>query len=54
MAILAVIVATVSLLGHRTHTEEIVLQNGVSNGWAYYQAKAIRRHADQALLDITT
>ena len=28
MAILAVLVATVSLLGHRAHTEEILLQTG--------------------------
>ena len=27
MAVLAVLVATVSLLGHRTHTEEIILKN---------------------------
>jgi hypothetical protein len=51
MAILAVFVAAVSLLGHRTHTEEIILQNRVSDGWAYYQAKNIRRHADQVVVD---
>ncbi len=27
MAIVAVLVATISLLGHRAHTEEILLQN---------------------------
>ena len=36
MAVLAVLVATVSLLGHRTHTEEIILQNKVTDQWAYY------------------
>jgi hypothetical protein len=51
MAILAVLVATVSLLGHRSHTEEVVLQNRVSDGWAYYQAKTIRRHEDQIVVD---
>ena len=39
MAVLAVLVATVSLLGHRTHTEEIILQNKVTDQWSYYQAK---------------
>ena len=34
MAVLAVLVATVSLLGHRTHTEEIILQNQVTDKWA--------------------
>src|SRR3954451_17225134 len=52
MAILAVAVATVSLLGHRAHTEEVILQARVSDGWAYYQAKTIRRHADQIAVDM--
>ena len=51
MAVLAVVVATVSLLGHRTHTEEVVFQNKASDEWAYYQAKSIRRHEDQIFVD---
>lgn len=54
MAVLAVVVATVSLLGHRTHTEEIILQNKVTDQWAYYQAKNIRRHNDELFADLTT
>jgi hypothetical protein len=54
MAVLAVLVATVSLLGHRTHTEEIILQNKVTDEWAYYQAKNIRRHTDELFADLTT
>src|SRR5450631_2673873 len=54
MAVLAVCVATVSLLGHRTHTEEIILQNKVTDQWAYYQAKNIRRHNDEMFADLTT
>lgn len=54
MAVLAVIVATVSLLGHRTHTEEVVLQNRTSDQWAYYQAKNIRRHEDQMFVDLAS
>jgi len=46
MAILAVLVATVSLMGHRSSTEEIILQNKVTDQWSYYQAKNIRRHND--------
>ena|SRR3974390_796638 len=53
MAILAVLVATVSLLGHRTHTEEIILQNKATDQWGYYQAKNIRRHSDEQFLDLT-
>jgi hypothetical protein len=44
MAILAVCVAVVSLLGHRAHTEELLTQNKATDQWAYYQAKNIRRH----------
>lgn len=54
MAVLAVLVATVSLLGHRTHTEEIILQNKVTDQWSYYQAKNIRRHSDELFADLTT
>ena len=54
MAVLAVLVTAVSLLGHRAHTEEVVLQNKVSDQWAFYQAKNIRRHTDELFADITT
>ena len=54
MAVVAVLVATVSLLGHRTHTEEIILQNKVTDQWAYYQAKNIRRQNDELFADLTT
>src|SRR6202453_848780 len=47
MAVLAVLVATVSLLGHRTHTEEIILQNKVTDQRSYYQAKNTRLHTDE-------
>ena len=52
MAVLAVLVATVSLLGHRTSIEEVVLQNKVTDQWAYYQAKNIRRHSDESFADM--
>lgn len=52
MAILAVLVAVVSLLGHRAHTEEVVLQSRASDQWAYYQAKSIRRHTDELFADL--
>jgi uncharacterized membrane protein YcjF (UPF0283 family) len=44
MAILAVCVAVVSLLGHRAETEELLFQNHATDQWSYYQAKNIRRH----------
>jgi glutamine synthetase type III len=54
MAILAVLVAVVSLLGHRAHTEEVVLQNKATDQWAYYQAKNIRRHTDELFADFAS
>ncbi len=54
MAVLAVLVAAVSLLGHRTSTEELVLHDRVTDQWAYFQAKSIRRHADQMVVDLTS
>jgi len=52
MAVVAVLVATVSLLGHRAHTEEILLQNKTTDTWAYYQAKNLRRNSLEALDDV--
>ncbi|HEY3975017.1 MAG TPA: DUF4337 domain-containing protein [Candidatus Sulfotelmatobacter sp.] len=54
MAMLAVLVAVVTLLGHRAHTEEVVLQAKSSDQWAYYQAKNIRRHTDELFVDLTS
>jgi CRISPR/Cas system CSM-associated protein Csm2 small subunit len=54
MAVLAVLVAVVTLLGHRAHTEEVVLQAKSSDQWAYYQAKNIRRHTDEFFTDLTS
>jgi hypothetical protein len=52
MAILAVCVAVVSLMGHRSHTEELLTQNRATDQWAYYQAKNIRRHNYEMSLDL--
>jgi hypothetical protein len=52
MAILAVFVAAVSVLGHRSHTEEIILQNRVTDTWAYYQAKNSQRQTNELFLDL--
>jgi len=54
MAVLAVLVAVASLLGHRTHTEESIAQTKVADRWAEYQAKSIRRHEDGLIADLTT
>ena len=53
MAVRAVLLAVVSLLGHRAHTEEVVLQTKSTDQWAFYQAKNIRRHNDEFFMDLT-
>jgi len=52
ISILAVLVAAVTLLGHRAHTEELLLQGQAMNQWAYYQAKNGRMNQDQAIADV--
>ena len=54
IAIVAVCVAIVSLLGHRAHTEEILLQTRATDQWAYYQAKNMRRNNLEALDEVLT
>jgi hypothetical protein len=49
---LAVLVAGATLLGHRAHTEELLLQSQATDQWAYYQAKNIRLHEMQGIADL--
>jgi hypothetical protein len=52
ISILAVLGAVVTLLGHRAHTEELLLQAKATDQWAFYQAKNIRLHEMQAVADM--
>src|SRR5579862_5943166 len=52
IAILAVLVAIATLLGHRSHTEELLMQSKATDQWAYYQAKNIRVHTYELFLDL--
>jgi hypothetical protein len=54
MAIVAVLVATATLLGHRAHTEELLLQTRATDQWSYYQAKNMRRNNLEALDELLT
>lgn len=56
MAITAALLAAVTLMGHRLHTEEVVMQTKSADGWAYYQAKNNRFHMyanDAKLAELT-
>ena len=50
ISILAVLVAMVTVVGHRTHTEAILAQARAGDQWSEYQTKRIR--SDQADLAI--
>src|ERR1700682_4956510 len=52
ISIMAVLVASVTLLGHRTHTEELLRQRQGSDLWAQYQAKTVRLHETQGFSDV--
>jgi len=43
-AVVGVLMAVATMLGHRAHTREVVLQTEVNDKWGYYQAKNIRSH----------
>jgi hypothetical protein len=48
MSLVAVLVAIVTVVGHRTHTEAVLTQNQATDQWNYYQAHKIRSN-DTAL-----
>src|SRR5262245_23611713 len=57
IAIIAALLAAVSMLGHRSHNETLRLATEVgtlnvaaSNEWAHYQAKRLRQHLDQNMI----
>lgn len=52
ISMLAVLVAGATLLGHRAHTEELLLQSHAVDRWSYYQAKNIREHQVQGFADL--
>ena len=54
MAIVAALLAIVSVLGQHYNTEELLNQQKSSDQWAYYQSKDIRRYVAQSTQDLLT
>jgi hypothetical protein len=52
MAVLAVLVAITTVLGHRTHTEAILTQNRATDQWNFYQAHKIRSNDTELTTDL--
>jgi hypothetical protein len=52
ISIMAVLVAGVSLLGHRAHTEELLRQTQAASRWTQYQSKSSRLHEAHGYADL--
>jgi hypothetical protein len=52
MAITAVLLAVATLLSHRAHTEEGLLQGKIVDEWDFYQAKHSRAHEYGAIAEL--
>jgi Domain of unknown function (DUF4337) len=52
MSVMAVLVAAISVLGHRAHTLTLLDQTKAADTWAEYQARNIRRHNNQLFIDL--
>src|SRR5579862_937477 len=51
ISILAVLVAVVTVLGHRSHTEAVLMQSEAGDQWNLYQAKKIREDSLEVVID---
>src|SRR6202789_3001008 len=52
ISVLAVLVAMVTVLGHRSHTEAILMQTRAADQWNQYQAKKIRQEQVSTTADL--
>ncbi len=52
MAIIAALLAVVTVLGQHFNTEKLLMQQKASDQWAYYQAKDIRRYTAEVAGDM--
>jgi hypothetical protein len=54
VSIMAVFLATVSLLSHRAHTESLRFETRAASRWTQFQAKSIRLHETQGFSDVVS
>jgi hypothetical protein len=52
ISILAVLVAMVTVLGHRSHTEAVLIQSKAGDQWNLYEAKRIRQENLMVTVDV--
>ncbi len=51
ISVLAVLVAMVTVLGHRSHTEAVLMQSRAGDQWNLYEAKKIRQDSLLVVID---
>lgn len=51
ISILAVMVAMVTVVGHRSHTEAVLMQARATDQWNLYEAKKIRQDSLEVVID---
>ena len=51
MAVIAAMLAVVTVMGHISTTDELLKQQKSSDQWSYYQAKSIRRYTSDVARD---
>ncbi len=54
ISILAVLVAMVTVLGHRTHTRAVLMQTRAADQWNAYQSRKLRAESLQVTVDLLT
>ena len=54
ISILAVLVAMVTVLSHRSHTEAVLMQSRANDSWEAYQARKLRTENLQVTVDLLT
>lgn len=52
MSVMAVLVAAVSMLGHRAHTRTLISETRAADAWSEYQARNIRRQSYLLFIDL--
>ncbi len=53
-ALIAVLLAVVTILSHRAHTDAVVFKTETNDQWAFYQAKSIKSHTLGVAHDLVT
>jgi hypothetical protein len=52
MSLIAVLVAAISVLGHRAHTRTVLDQTRADDSWSEYEARSIRYHNYELFTDL--